>query len=85
MKENKMTPTAREVKVILNSMGIELPFLTRIFNDKRKNGGRIKVWGVKVATEDMFKLGSMLQILFPSLEIKVEHLNHSTIPPGAPF
>ena len=79
MKENKMTPTAREVKVILNSMGIELPFLTRIFNDKRKNGGRIKVWGVKVATEDMFKLGSMLQILFPSLEIKVEHLNRSTV------
>tara|TARA_R110000737_G_scaffold194436_1_gene215588 strand:+ start:32 stop:283 length:252 start_codon:yes stop_codon:yes gene_type:complete len=79
MKENKMKPTAREVKVILNSMGIELPFLTRIFNDKRKNGGRIKVWGVKVATEDMFKLGSMLQILFPSLEIKVEHLNRSTV------
>ena len=74
-----MKPTAREVKVILNSMGIELPFLTRIFNDKRKNGGRIKVWGVKVATEDMFKLGSMLQILFPSLEIKVEHLNRSTV------
>tara|TARA_R110001632_G_scaffold84726_1_gene186620 strand:+ start:981 stop:1232 length:252 start_codon:yes stop_codon:yes gene_type:complete len=79
MKENKMKPTAREVKVILNSMGIELPFLTRIFNDKRKNGGRIKVWGVKVATENMFKLESMLQILFPSLEIKVEHLNRSTV------
>ncbi len=75
----KMKPTAREVKVILNSMGIKLPFLTRIFNDKRENGGRIKVWGVKVATEDMFKLESMLRILFPSLEIKVEQFKSSTV------
>ena len=79
MKENKMVPTAREVKVILNSMGIKLPDYTRIFNDKRKNGGRIKLWRVAVASVDMSKIESMLRILFPSLEIKVERFRESTV------
>ena len=74
-----MKPTAREVKVILNSLGIKLPDHTSIFNDKRKNGGRIKIWGVKVSTEHMFKLESMLWLLFPSLEIKVEQFKSSTV------
>ena len=70
---NNLKPTAREVKVILNSIGLENP--KRIFNDKRVNGGRIKLWGYEMSNVDMSKMRLMLQIMFPYLkDIKVESL-----------
>lgn len=67
---NNLKPTAREVKVILNSIGLKFP--NYIFNDKRVNGGRIKLWGFQMAIADMSRMRVMLQQLFPHLEITVE-------------
>ena len=70
---NNLKPTAREVKVILNSIGLENP--KYIFNDKRVNGGRIKLWGYEMFRADMSKMRVMLQTLFPYLkDIQVESL-----------
>ena len=68
---NNLKPTAREVKVILNSIGLENP--KYIFNDKRVNGGRIKLWGYEMSDVDMSKMRVMLQTMFPYKEdIQVE-------------
>ena len=69
---NNLKPTAREVRVILNSIGLKDP--KYIFNDKRVNGGRIKLWGYEMSLEDQSRLRVMLQTLFPNLleSIQVE-------------
>tara|TARA_S200002703_G_scaffold118868_1_gene104570 strand:+ start:616 stop:939 length:324 start_codon:yes stop_codon:yes gene_type:complete len=72
-----MKPTAREVKVILSSIGLKLP--NYIFNDKRVNGGRIKLWVFQMAIGDMSRMRVMLQQLFPHLEITVERFKTSTV------
>ena len=85
-----MKPTAREVKAILSSIGLVEPMkiwndktLTvpdfKIFNDKRVNGGRIKLWGFQMAIGDMSRMRVMLQQLFPHLEITVERFKTSTV------
>ena len=75
----KLKPTAREVKVILSSIGLKFP--NYIFNDKRVNGGRIKLWGYEMSDIDMSKMSVMLQRLFPNLEenLKVERFKTSTV------
>ena len=72
-----MKPTAREVKVILSSIGLQFP--NYIFNDKRVNGGRIKMWGFQMAIADMSRMRVMLQTMFPYLEIEVERFKGSTV------
>ena len=68
---NNLKPTAREVKVILSSIGLKFPYY--MFNDKRVNGGRIKLWGYEMSSVDMSKMRVMLQTMFPYLEdIEVE-------------
>ena len=68
---NNLKPTAREVKVILASMGLKFPYY--MFNDKRVNGSRIKLWGYEMSSVDMSKMRVMLQTMFPYLEdIEVE-------------
>ena len=75
---NNLKPTAREVKVILNSIGLKFP--NYIFNDKRVNGGRIKMWGFQMAIADMSRMRVMLQMLFPGLlDLEVEHFKTSTV------
>ena len=72
-----MKPTAREVKVILSSIGLKFP--NYMFNDKRVNGGRIKMWGFQMSIADMSRMRVMLQMLFPYLEIEVESFKYSTV------
>ena len=62
---NNLKPTAREVKVILSSIGLKIP--NYMFNDKRVNGGRIKLWGYEMLCEDMSKMKVMLHYV-PLLE-----------------
>ena len=75
---NNLKPTQREVKVILSSIGLKEPF--KIWNDKRVNGGRIKLWNFQMAIADMSRMRVMLMTLFPYLEdIKVERWGYSTV------
>lgn len=75
---NKQKPTQREVKVILSCLGLKEPF--KIWNDKRVNGGRMKLWGFRMALGDMSKMRAMLLMLFPYLEdIEVERWGRSTV------
>jgi len=75
---NNLKPTAREVKVILASIGLKEPY--HIWNDKRVNGGRMKLWGFRMALGDMSRMRVMLLTLFPYLEdIEVERWGHSTV------
>ena len=75
---NNIKPTAREVKVILASMGLKEPY--HIWNDKRVNGGRMKLWFFPLAIGDMSKMQVILQTLFPYLKyIKVERFKNSTV------
>lgn len=75
---NNLKPTAREVKVILASIGLRIP--NYMFNDKRVNGGRIKMWGFQMSIADMSRMRVMLQTMFPYLEdIKVERFKSSTV------
>ena len=64
-----MKPTQREVRVILNSFGVETP--TYMFNDKRKFGGRIKLWDMVLPWESKNSLQLLMQTLFPDLKIEV--------------
>lgn len=64
-----MKPTQREVRVILNSIGVEAPL--HMFNDKRKFGGRIKLWGLELPQESKDSLQLLMQTLFPDLKIEV--------------
>ena len=75
---NNLKPTQREIKVILSSIGLKEPF--KIWNDKRVNGGRMKLWNFQMAHGDMSKMRVMLMTLFPYLEdIKVERWGYSTV------
>ena len=70
-----MKPTAREIRVILNSSDQECP--KHMFNDKRKNGGRIKLWGTKLSEKGKSTLQNQLQVLFPNLNLEVR--DHKTV------
>jgi hypothetical protein len=76
---NNLKPTAREVKVILASIGLKFP--NYMFNDKRVNGGRIKLWGFQMSIGDMSRMRVMLQQLFPNLseDLTVERYRTSTV------
>jgi len=76
---NNLKPTAREVKVILASIGLKFP--NYMFNDKRVNGGRIKLWGFQMSIGDMSRMRVMLQQLFPNLseDLTVERYRNSTV------
>ena len=64
-----LKPTQREIKVILQSHNLTLP--RTCFNDKRSDGGRIKMWDTKYALADMQYLEQFLTVLFPWLDIEV--------------
>jgi len=81
-------PTVREVRVALANYGHKLT--CRTFNDKRKNGGRIKLWKhQKVdkldqlsAVEHAEVLGHLkhtLQVMFPQYGINVCKYMNSTV------
>ena len=76
---NNIKPTAREVKVILASIGLRQP--RKIFNDKRVNGGRMKLWGYEMSHGDMSRMRVMLQQLFPNVseDLDVERYRTSTV------
>lgn len=65
----KMKLTQREVRVILNSIDEKCD--QYMFNDKRKNGGRIKIWGTQLSEKAKGTLQTQLQVLFPKLNIEV--------------
>ena len=75
---NNIKPTAREVKVILASIGLKEPF--KIWNDKRVKGGRMKLWNFQMSIADMSRMRVMLQQLFPNLaDLEVERYRTSTV------
>jgi len=76
---NNLKPTQREVKVILASIGLKEPF--KIWNDKRVNGGRMKLWNFQMSIGDMSRMRVMLQQLFPNLseDLTVERYRTSTV------
>jgi len=77
-------PTIRDVRVVLNSMGIE--FDGCHFNDKRKNGGRIKLYGYKLSPELYSKMNEKLSALFPELGVSVyEHCARGRIGARSPI
>ena len=65
----KIKLTQREVRVILNSIDEKCD--QYMFNDKRKNGGRIKIWGTQLSEKAKGTLQTQLQVLFPKLNIEV--------------
>ena len=76
---NNITPTVREVKVAAAACGIKLD-VRRHWNDKRVNGGRIKMWVREplVAT-DMMRVESLLRRMFPKLTSVMYNWKGSTV------
>jgi hypothetical protein len=62
-------PTIREVRVILSSLN-DLSEHLGHYNDKRKNGGRIKL-SKQLKPSTLAQLQSGLESLFPNLEVEV--------------
>lgn len=79
IKEMKVKPTIREVKVVMNSLGYEKEVM-RHYNDKRVRGGRIKAYfsgtvsGVPLST-----VQGRLAVMFPDYAFKVEQYNNKAI------
>ena len=80
----KIKPTARELKVVLNSLGVDREIVYH-FNDQRVRGGRIKAYfeygcGVGPAVSHLFGLiEDRLKMLFPENVFKVEQYNDRAI------
>ena len=72
----KVKPTIREVKVVLNSFGIDKK-IKRHYNDKRVRGGRIKAYFEdKHNVSHLFRLiEDRLSVLFPENVFSVDHYN----------
>lgn len=75
----KLSPSIREVKVVMNSLGYEKEVM-RHYNDKRVRGGRIKAYfsgtvsGVPLST-----VQGRLAVMFPDYAFKVEQYNNKAI------
>lgn len=67
----EIKPTAREVRVAFNAIGISLSNIS-IFNDLHANGGRIKLWGFITTYGKLFAVEQMLSMMFPSFIIEVD-------------
>ena len=67
--KNTTRPTVRDIRTILASISSTLP--KHCFNDKRVNGGRIKLWGKTYDLEEMQYLKKYLTALFPKLDLEV--------------
>ena len=65
----KLKPTAREIRVVCQSLGID-PTDFVIFNDIRENGGRIKIWNRQMSFATMDQIAARIGILFPRLVIE---------------
>ena len=77
----KITPTIREVKVILNSLGFDKK-VTRHYNDKRAQGGRIKAYFEFYGSDIRPVFGLIedrLKMLFPENVFNVEQYNDRAI------
>lgn len=71
---NSMTnikPTVATVRVVLNSFGLELYEGGLFYNDKRVNGGRIKLSGNAFANDDLDNIKNRMDLLFPGLYFDV--------------
>jgi|TARA_R100001463_G_scaffold133217_1_gene194415 hypothetical protein len=81
MKEKKVT--VREVKKALELAGVDIneTFSVNSWNDKRKNGRRIKMPYKSSSTESIINVSDLdvhnnLKIMFPTKSFRVEdHLN----------
>ena len=84
MKVKKISPTVRELKVVLNSLGVDKE-IEYHYNDKRVRGGRIKAYfeyGLDVRPSVGHLLGLIadrMQLLFPESVFKVEQYNNRAI------
>lgn len=79
IKEMKVKPTIREVKVVMNSLGYEKEVM-RHYNDKRVRGGRIKAYfSGTVSGVPLRTIEGRLNVLFPEYVFKVEHYNNKAI------
>ena len=66
---NTTRPTVRDIRTILASHNLTLP--KNCFNDKRVNGGRIKLWGKTYDLAEMQYVEQFLTVLFPKLDLEV--------------
>ena len=77
MKENKtIKPSIREVKVILNSLGIDQKDIGRHYNDQRKSGGRIKLFTRYDESPYASMLEHRLSNMFPEYAIDVNNYHN---------
>lgn len=80
----KVKPTVRELKVILNSLGVDREIQYH-YNDQRVRGGRIKAYfeygcDVRPAVSHLFGLiEDRLKMLFPENNFNVEQYNDRAI------
>ncbi len=74
-----ITPTVREVKVAAAACDVKLDVRMH-WNDKRKNGGRIKMWVREpLVAADMMRVGSLIKRMFPKLETSIYNWERSTV------
>ena len=66
----------REVKVILNSLGVDQKDIGMHYNDLRKSGGRIKFFTRYDESPLMEMLETRLSMLFPEQEIDVSNYHN---------
>ena len=62
-------PTIREVKVILNALGIDRDAISHHWNDTRVRGGRIKFYSRNNIDNVLPKLNDHLVSLFPDFKV----------------
>ena len=84
MKVKKISPTVRELKVVLNSLGVDKEIQYH-YNDQRVRGGRIKAYfeygsDIRPAVSHLFGLIELrLKMLFPENNFNVEQYNNRAI------
>lgn len=80
----KVKPTVRELKVILNSLGVDKEIQYH-YNDQRVRGGRIKAYfeygsDIRPVVSHLFGLIELrLKMLFPDNAFNVEQYNDRAI------
>mgnify|MGYP003640770278 CR=1 FL=1 len=70
----KMKPTIREVRVVLEALGIDSDEITNHWNDQRVRGGRIKFYyrsGSAPLDTCLGQLNDRLGSLFPDYKVEV--------------
>ena len=71
-------PTLRDVRVALAAVSTEFKVTDFNFNDKRKNGGRIKL-GFVLPDDIRVKLQELLSAMFPQFKLTVSNWSHVSV------